>query len=147
MKAVSSSLDAPLTLSTGIWNRGSRLFFTLIQSKLQMPPNSEKPPHSPGTRIIRRRSTFHLLGPGHWHLPWAECYTHHRPLFHHSFTRFHDRFMLSPLQFSAVKQPQSCRMMIYFQLQTGFVNTEINEERLKSCIPPAGPLNWKHTAF
>lgn len=53
----------------------------------------------------------------------------------------------SPLKFLAVKQPQSSRMMIYFQLQMGFVNTVINEERPQSCIPLAGPLKGKHTAF
>ena len=53
----------------------------------------------------------------------------------------------SPLQFLAVKQPRSSRMMIYFQLQAGFVNTMINEERPPNRIPLAGPLKWKHTAF
>ena len=38
-------------------------------------------------------------------------------------------------------------MMIYFQPQAGCVNTVINEERHKSCIPLAGPLKWKHAAF
>lgn len=38
-------------------------------------------------------------------------------------------------------------MIIYFQLQTGFVNTVINEERQESYIPLASPLKWKHAAF
>lgn len=53
----------------------------------------------------------------------------------------------SPLESLAVRQPLCSRMMIYFQIHTGFVNTMINEERHKSYIPSAGPLKRKQTAF
>lgn len=47
----------------------------------------------------------------------------------------------SPLTFLAVQRPGSSRMMIYSQLQTGFVNMVMNEEQYRHCIPLASLLN------
>lgn len=107
--------------------------------------------HSTSSIIIGRRPPP-LSGLGHRHLSAVKDHTCQaaspRPPSLHSHTWFHQWIRApSPLKFLAVKQPQSRPMMIYFQLQAGFVNTVINEERPQSRIPPAGLLKWKHTAF
>ena len=143
---------------TGIWNWGTKQFFeSTAWSKLQIPANPAfyrfnsvhaisiqylsvdcinywKKKSWPWTPFLGQRSSM----PGCLPVVPSLC----------SFTWRHQwvRAQFS-VKFLAVKEPRSSRMMIYFQLQAGFVNTVINEERPPNRIPLAGPLKWKHTAF
>lgn len=155
VKALSSLFDAPLTFYIWPWNWGTRLLFdAIIWSKLQIPVSS----------------AFYVAIPFNWDNNYfEEVLTLFQDLAIGPFPTlsvihtmgaspqapFPSLCHMTPLIGSCSitsktlsrKTATSSRMMIYFQLQTRFVNTVINEERHESCIPLAGPLKKKHAAF
>lgn len=154
MPALPSSLDAPLAFYMWIWNWGTRLFFDPITwSKLKTPVNPAFYVARPFNRDNNHLEDYEELpfsGLGHGHLFQVKYMPRvplHRPLSLHSFTWLWTGSCSITSKTLSCKTAMSSRMRIYFQLQTGFVNTVINEGRHKSCMLLAGPLKWKHAAF